>query len=137
MPQLQRSVAALRIGGDGLVPEEISKMMGSAPSRAHREGEKFGGSDGLRNERKSGQWSLEATDREPENFDRQINEILSKLTDDLAVWARVRASYEVDLFCGWFMGSSDEGIDVSPENLKALGDRGIKLSICMYAPSKG
>jgi hypothetical protein len=136
MPQLQRSVAALRIGGDAVVPEEISIIIGCAPSHAHQKGEKFGGPDGLRNQRKSGQWSLQATSRSPEDVDGQITEILGKLTDDLAVWASLGSSYEIDLFCGWFMEGRDEGLDISPANLMALGVRGIKLSICIYAPGE-
>jgi hypothetical protein len=136
MPHLLRSVAALRIGGDALVPEEVSRVIGSPPSHGHQKGEEFGGPDGLRHQRKSGQWSLQAADYMPGDVDRQIAEILGKLTDDPAIWASLGASYQMDLFCGWFMGGSDEGHDISPESLKALGTRGIKLSICMYAPSK-
>ena len=42
---------------------------------------------------------------------------------------------ELDLFCGFFMKQSDEGLEVSAAALKALGERGIKLGICLYAPS--
>ncbi|MBI2256045.1 MAG: DUF4279 domain-containing protein [Proteobacteria bacterium] len=136
MPQLQRSVAALRISGDGLVPDEISGIIGSKPSYSHRKGDSFGGPVGSTNQRKSGQWSLEATDRSPEDVNCQITEILGRLTDDLEVWANLAANYQIDLFCGWFMASSDEGLDILPQNLSALGARGIKLSICMYAPSE-
>jgi hypothetical protein len=134
LPQLQRSAATLRINGDGVVPDEISRVIGSEPSHSHRKGEGFGGPSGSTNRRKSGHWSLEATDRSPENVNGQIAEILGRLTDDLAVWANLAANYQVDLFCGWFMAGSDEGLDILPENLAALGARGIKLSVCLYAP---
>src|SRR6185369_4202896 len=111
MAQLQRSVATLRIGGDTLEPDEISKIIGSAPSHSHRKGERFGGADGLRNQRRSGQWSLQATDRIPEDVNGQIDEILGKLTDDPAVWASLKARYHIDLFCDWFMDGPDEGLD--------------------------
>lgn len=136
MPQLQRSAAALRINGDGLVPDEISRIIGSEPSHSHRKGDRFVGPDGSTYQRKSGQWSLEATDRSPEDVNDQIAEILGRLTDDLTVWANLAANYRVDLFCGWFMAGRDEGLDILPENLSALGARGIKLSICLYAPSE-
>lgn len=134
MPRLQHSAAALRINGDGLIPDELSRIIGSKPSHSHRKGESFGRPDGRTHQRKSGYWSLEAADRSPGDLNGQIAEILGRLTDDLAVWANLAANYQVDLFCGWFMVGSDEGLDILPENLSALGARGIKLSVCLYAP---
>lgn len=137
MPQLSESMAALRVIGDALIPEEVSAALGSAPSQSFAKGEVFGRERaGRRNVRKFGLWSLHAERCIPENVNRQIAERLSKLTGNLEVWESLSRQYQIDLFCGWWMAGSDEGVSISPQNLKALGERGIELEICLYAPSE-
>ena len=52
------------------------------------------------------------------------------------VWKALSKEYAVDLFCGLFMSETDEGVEISEKNLKSLGERGIKLGLCIYAPIK-
>jgi len=66
-------------------------------------------------------------------LDGQINEILSRMTADLAVWRSITEKYRADLFCGLFMGVSNEGLSISSQPLAALGMRGIELSLDIYA----
>jgi len=135
MAHLHRSVASLRICGDKLDPDEISRLLGGTPTLSYRKGEikKSKIRDIVR---KSGAWMLDATDREPENLDAQVDEILGQLTQDLTVWASLSNDYRIDLFCGFFMEQTDEGVEVSAKTLKALGERGIKFGVCIYAPLK-
>ncbi len=56
------------------------------------------------------------------------------LTNDLAVWKDLSARFNIDLFCGWFMGNSNEGAIVSATTLQRLGERGIELAVDIYAP---
>ena len=41
-----------------------------------------------------------------------------------------------DQDCLYFTSEADEGVEVSAETLKVLGDRGIKLGLRIYAPMK-
>jgi hypothetical protein len=134
MAHLARSVAALRIIGDDLVPEEVSSLLGAPPTRAERKGEAIPTKTGERIA-KTGGWRLEAMATEPENLDAQVSELLSLLTSDLEVWHTLRERYRLDLFCGWFMNESNEGVSISPSTLLALGQRGIELGLDIYAPS--
>lgn len=128
MAQLHRSAVTLRIMGDDLLPQEITKLLGAAPTRSHAKGEAFGQS----NIRKSGGWLLRAQDRTPENLDGQIDEILNQLTDDLDVWAQLGRRFRIDLFCSLFMQESNEGLSLSSKALRALGERGIVLGLDIY-----
>ena len=76
---------------------------------------------------------LECADREPESLDHQIGELLDKLTADIETWQAVCRRYQVDVFCGLFMGSENEGLTISPASLAALGQRGIELNLDVYA----
>jgi len=78
---------------------------------------------------------LEAKDREPEDLNAQIDEILGKLSDSLDVWRAISQEHEIDLFCGFFMQKSNEGVELSAESLAALSERGIQLSLDIYSPS--
>ena len=133
MAQIQRSLATLRIVGDNLDPTEITRLLGCAPDAAQTRGEEIAARSGgsVRIARK-GMWRLSATDREPEDLDAQIRELLSKLTDDLTVWASIAERHRVDLFCGLFMREGNEGLSITPESLAALGLRRIELGLDIY-----
>src|SRR5690349_19872017 len=87
MAALHESAATLRIGGDALKPDEVSRVLGCQPSFALAKGD-IKPSKTRPILRKSGMWALEATKQEPANVDAQIEEIFSRLPADLAVWAR-------------------------------------------------
>ncbi len=136
MPRLQRSVAALRVSADDLIPEEITLLLGARPTTAYRKGEVLR-VDGSRTRlAKFGYWSVSADDAEPEDFDAQVQQILASLTNDLAAWRELTQRYEVDLFCGWFMGGRNEGVEVSAATLLALGERGVVLGVDLYGPDR-
>lgn len=130
-------MATLRIMGDELVPEEISRLLGAEPTSGHEKGHQApSGPSGRTVTRRSGLWSLSAEETKPENLDCQVSELLGLVTSDLSVWSSIAARFRVDLFCGWFMGSENEGVEISPETMIALGQRGIQLSIDIYGPEE-
>ena len=135
MPALERAVATLRISGDELIPEEISKLLGAAPTYAHGKGEVIPvGTSGRTRIGKSGLWNLSAEPTEPENVDAQVVELLGKLSADLDLWRMLSTRYDIDLFCGWFMGEGNEGVGIAAATLLALGQRGIRLDLDLYGP---
>jgi len=80
----------------------------------------------------TGMWRLRATKLAPGDLDAQIEEILSKLSSDMAVWKKLSERYHVDLFCGLFLASGNEGLTISPKSLADLGNRGIELGLDIY-----
>ena len=135
MAHLYRSVAALRVAGDTLIPSEITSSLGAEPSIAQTKGDQIvGPKTGTIRIAKSGMWQLQATTRQPEDLDGQVQELLDQLTTDLAIWADLARRFNIDLFCGLFMEVTDEGVSLSPHTLVALGKRGIELGLCIYAP---
>ncbi len=137
MPRLERAVAALRICGDDLIPDEISQMLGASPTRAHRKDEAIPSkTSGRTRIAKFGGWALHATQTAPEDLDAQVAEILGRLNPDLSVWRGLSTRFHIDLFCGWFMDGWNEGVEISPATLLALGERGILLGIDLYGPDR-
>src|SRR5438552_1140394 len=136
MPNLNRSAVALRVTGDSLDPEEITTLLGCQPTTSYRKGDAVEGSKtGRAYIKKLGTWVLEVSDRTPENLEGQISELLGGLTNDLLVWSRLKNSFEIDLYCGLFMKTSNNGTTISADVLRRLGERGIELSIEIYSPT--
>ncbi|WP_035612076.1 DUF4279 domain-containing protein [Haloferula sp. BvORR071] len=134
MAQVERSAACLRIHGEDLDPGEITRLLGVTPTYTTRKGEKLGGEVGGRVRiAKAGMWSIEASERSPEDLDGQIEEILSQATGDPAVWRTLGEKYPMDLFCGLFLGVTNEGMSLSAKSLAALGERGIELELDIYS----
>jgi hypothetical protein len=135
MAAIKRSCAALRIFGDALVPGEISRLLGCEPTMAHAKGDELPiGKAGNVRIARSGMWRLLAEDREPEDLNGQIEDILGRLSGDLTVWAALGKSYGMEIFCGIFMSSSNDGMQISSGNQLALGQRGIGLVLDIYDP---
>ncbi len=134
MATISRTVATLRISGKELVPEEVSVLLGHPADEAQRKGDEIvGRNTSTVRIAKLGMWRLRAPDAEPGDLDTQVNYILGKLTDDLAVWRQLEARFDIDLFCGLFMDRKMEGLCISPESLARLGERGIELGLDIYA----
>lgn len=136
MAHIQKSVATLRIFGDTLLPEVITGLLGSEPTVATIKGQIIRHPSGREQVHRQGSWRLEAPPCEPENLDQQVSWLLSKLTSDLEVWAGLNKQFKVDLFCGLFMGGSNEGFSLSSSTMLALGSRGIEIGFDVYDASE-
>ncbi len=132
MTVFDHSQVTLRFSGDDLTPVAITALLGASPTAAHHKGQQLTGSQsGAVRIARTGSWGLSAARREPEDLEAQIFEILDQLTGDLAVWQSL-ARFRPDLFCGLFMGSSNDGVSLSPRVPLALGERGIELGLDIY-----
>ena len=130
---MHRSVATLRIIADDLVPAEVSTLLNGTPARPKKGDVTIGGT-GVQRTARTGMWSLHSEEQEPENLDRQIDEILGKLTSNTEVWQTLARQYRTDLFCGLFMSGGNQGLSISPRSLLSLGQRGIELGLDVYGP---
>ena len=116
-----------------MIPEEVTSVLGRAPTEAQRQGQELRGPSGISRTAKFGMWRLRAAETKPGDLDAQVEEILAQLTDDIAIWNRLAAHYKIDLYCGWFMEKENEGLGVSASTLRKLGARGIELSLDIYS----
>lgn len=119
--------------GDDLIPDEITRLLGVAPTLAEIKGEPIVSPVSGKTRLVPGMWLLRAADRSPADMDGQIQEILSQTTNDLAVWQSLSKKYFTQLFCGLVMEGTNEGIGLSPQSLVALGERGIELGLDIYS----
>lgn len=132
MAIISRTKTALRIIGDGLLPEDISEYLGCPPTHSQEKGEEVLTPLGKKRIAKFGMWSIKATEQEPGDLNIQISEILDQLTDNLDSWQVLSDNYKIDLFCGLFMENDMEGISLTPDSLLRLGERKILLDFDIY-----
>jgi hypothetical protein len=137
MPQLNYSSAALRIFGEILQPEEITRFLACAPTMSWLKGHTFKTSAGHTVVRPTGAWILDAKKSEPENLNDQVSEILGKLTADISIWNSISQRFQLDLFCGLFMEKSSAWLLLSPATLLALAERKIQIDLSIYGPNEG
>jgi hypothetical protein len=134
MTTLNRCQAALRIFGDELVPEELSRLFNHPYTKGWVKGHEFTSSSGSVVVKKTGTWILEGVVTESGDFDGQISRLLACVDLSLQQWISLASRFESDIFCGWFMRDTNEGISVSPGTMRMLAERNITLSVDIYAP---
>ena len=135
MPSLHHSCAALRVAGDSLEPDAISRVLGCSPTLGCVKGQ-IEPSKGKAIVRETGVWHLDAVEQQPANLDAHVAELFGRVNDELSTWATLSSEYKIDLFCVYFMGEANEVVRASAKTLKILGDRRIKLGLRIYSPAE-
>ena len=126
------SSATLRIFGDDLNPEEITKLLSCEPSQSQTKGQTFTSKSGRTRTAKTGLWRLSAGDREPENLDAQVIEIFQQLPDDLNIWEQLATNYDLDISCGLFLGKSNSVVLLAPETMQIFSSKAVRLTLDIY-----
>lgn len=133
MTRIGNVSARLRITGDDLDPDEVTRMLNCAPSEASRKGE-------LRLNRgrrpvnaRSGIWLLKSPLESSQPLESHIGAILDQLAEDSDVWKSLRDRFDMDIDIGLFLGNDNEEFWLSPDIVKLLGDRGIGVDVDIYA----
>ena|SRR5471032_2820701 len=134
MGTIHHSAASLRIFGDNLQPAEISRILRCEPTQAGVKGDIVRYSSGRERTITCGSWQLSAERAEPEDLNGQIKWLMAQITEDLGAWQALVSTYDVDMFCGAFMRSGNDGLSISAECMLALGARGIALDLDIYVP---
>ena len=136
MSQLAKSVISLRVGGDAVLPEQVTALLGVQPSMSYRKGELHTASTGRSFVRPIGLWLLRGREAEPEDVDAQVAEMLGKMNQDLSAWHALASEFKVDLFLGLFMSGTNEGFTLSATTLSSLANRHVEVGFDIYAPDQ-
>jgi hypothetical protein len=125
---------SLSIYSDELVPSEVTALLGIEPSHAHAAGDRHFGKDGREYARRhTGMWRLKAS-QDPGEFEFRVMQLLQRLPYPSAAWDIILNQHTVKLVIGLFMNKGNEELDLSPSLLQAVGERGIAISLEIYAP---
>ena len=125
------TTVSLRIYGDALDHDEISRLLGCPPSSVIVKGHvRPRGYVELSN-----MWMLTRDCHAPGDLQAKIRDLLDSVSNEPSVWVDLKTRFGLDMFAGLFMTGWDEGFDLDPATLAELGNKGVKLGICIYGPS--
>jgi hypothetical protein len=78
-----------------------------------------------------GLWLLEAP--KPLRFEEKLRYLLGATPKRTSTWRRLSKSHDVQLRCGIFLHSWNEGFDLPADMLAEIGARGWKLGVSIYS----
>lgn len=126
---------SLRVIGDSVEPEDITRLLGVQPAFFGRKGEKMSVGSTLVTQR-TGKWVYEFSEEPSPEWDLgdALRALLGRLPSDLSAWRDLGKLYSLDIFCGLFLGSKNQGLSLDSSILAALADRGLTLQFDIYGP---
>jgi Domain of unknown function (DUF4279) len=123
----------LRVCGDDLDPEEITRLMGRAPSRSQYKGQSVLDSTGqVKRVARTGSWFLDQPLGAEATIEEGIESLLVGLPDDNRMWAGLGQRFQLDLLCDVFVLGVNQGFVLSPSVLGLLARRGIELGLDIF-----
>lgn len=132
MAELSETAACLRLMGDDLDPDDLTRRLGAEPTGSARKGGLVSRPNGTVVVAPRGWWYFKVEYRSPGDLDGQIAEILERLTDDLSIWQDLSGRFRAEIFCGLFLHETNEGLALAPATMLALGMRGLQLEMDIY-----
>ena len=85
--------------------------------------------------RRKGRWILriDSKDCDPnDDVDDGVRMLLARLPSDPDIWISLTSAYSVDVFCGIFVSSANQGFGISAAVSKLLSDRGLEIGFDLY-----
>jgi hypothetical protein len=123
----------LRVRGDDLDPDAVSRALDCQPSRSQRKGEPVLSSAGeVRRFARTGSWVLDRPVSEDATIGEAVRALLLSLPDDRSVWASLNSRFTVDLICDLTVRCVNRGFEVPPETLALVAQRGITLGFDIF-----
>jgi hypothetical protein len=131
---VDESRLTLGVHGEDLDPDEISRLLGCAPTSAHRRGDL----------RRSGQrwpngaWLLSVAAKSPTGPEELVHRLLARLPTDSALWSDLRARFRLQLSFAIFTERWNRGFDLSADAVLRIASLGTGVDFDIYAtPENG
>ena len=134
--ELDRVEVGVRVAGDTLDPDRITRMLGVRPTFAARKGEAVTRGAATVTQR-TGIWTYALPSSREWVLGDAIRTLLEQLPADPALWEMLATEYETDVFCGLFLANVNRGTEIPVETLALLAERRLKLGLDIYAEGRG
>jgi len=125
---IDRLEIELRVSGDDLDPDRVTRMLGVNPTRAARKGDEIDVL-GVPTVQRTGLWTW-ALPASPEwELGDAIDTLLERLPHDPALWESLAGWATVAVVCGLYIHDVDRVADLAPDTLARLAERRLALSL--------
>ena len=119
----------LGIHGEDLEPDEISRLLGCAPSSSHRRGDPRQSGPPW----PSGAWLLSVEAKSPTGPEELVHLLLSRLPTDETLWSDLQSRFRVQMSFGIFTQRWNRGFELSAEALQRIQSIGAGVGFDIYA----
>ena len=133
---IDRLEIELRVTGDDLDPERITRMLGVNPTLAARKGEQID-RGGVPIAQRTGIWSWALPPSPEWELGDAIDTLLERLPHDPALWESLAGWATVSVVCGLYIHDVDRVADLPPDTLARLAERRLALSLQIRGGSAG
>jgi hypothetical protein len=126
---VDESRLSLWIVGEELDPDEISRLLGCAPSDSHRRGDpRRSGTPWPK-----GAWMLSVRGKSPMGPEQLVHLLLARLPTDETLWSDLRRRFRVQLWFGIFTERWNRAFELSPDAIRRIGSFGLTVVFDVYA----
>lgn len=126
---VDQSRLTLAIHGEDLDPDEISRLLGCAPTSAHRRGD----SRRLGPPWAKGAWLLSVEGKSPTGPEELVHLLFARLPTDEVLWSGLRRRFRLQLMFGIFTERWNRGFELSPEAVRRIVSIGAGVGLDIYA----
>lgn len=120
----------LRFFGDELDPEEVTELIGTQPTKAHRKGDPRDTKPSIHEQ--TGLWLLQRQ-RTGETADNEVMLLLDSLTPELSAWKSLANRFSAGIKVHLYLDRWCRETILSPETIVSLAERRLKLNIDIYS----
>ncbi|MGY2051331.1 DUF4279 domain-containing protein [Methylobacterium sp. JK268] len=113
MAAIAKTHVSLRMAGDDLDPDDVTRPLDVRPTRCGRRGEISQGRSGRPIVARTGIWILQADESYTGALDTRVVALLGRATGDLSIWTSLSQRFRCDVFCGHFMRDFNEGTELT------------------------
>jgi|SRR5579864_395766 len=124
--------ASLRISGEDLRPDEITRLLGIAPTRVHLRGEPRGHGKSCESVWERSLWLLQSPLGDSRDPVEHLDWLMRVLESKRSAVKGLRGKYAMDLFCGFSSETGQGGFTLDAVTVHRLGRLGLPLSFDLY-----
>jgi Domain of unknown function (DUF4279) len=131
---MSETKGTIRVMGPDVEPDEVTRLLGLAPYRAHRAGATNIGRSGRRYaDFHEGNWMYQTTLPRTASVDEQLQALVDLVLAREAAFVQLRArGHRLDLYLSVFEFAPDQGFTFPHQLLHTLGRLGFDLQFDLY-----
>jgi len=120
---------SLRVVGDELSPEEITRILGCQPTECRKKGDEIESKRFIR-KAPTGVWLLRSNGAS--TIDDAVSSLLDQVSNDPSVWQKLTKQFRAEFFVGIFSGTTQVGITLTASTIQRLSELGLSMGLDVY-----